>query len=158
MKRVPWLGKRRFSLFLTCLLFILPAMTWVDRSWAEGISLSSSDEVATGGYYQLSWENGRDATAFQLQESRSAEFSQPKVIYQGGDLASVISGRSDGEYHYRIRQVDEEGKPATAWGEPLQVTVKHHSLGRAFVFFALGLVVFVITLVAILRGSRETPS
>ena len=130
-------------------------MIWVDRSWAEDLSLSSSDELATGGYYRLTWENGPDASAFQLQESRSAEFTQAKVIYQGGDLASVISGRSNGEYHYRIRQVDEEGSPVSAWSESLQVTVEHHPLGRAFVFFTIGLVVFVITLVAIMRGSRK---
>lgn len=149
MQRVLSGSEHRLSYLLACVLLILPAMTW-----GGAISLSTSNAVATGGYYQLKWQGGAPAGQFQLEESRSKDFLQTRELYRGAQTASVVSGRADGEYHYRIRQLDAEGNAISDWSEPLQVTVAHHSLARAFAFFAIGLVVFVITLVAIVRGSR----
>lgn len=150
MRRAPSDGKRRFSYFFLCLFLIHPALTW-----AEGLSLSASEEVSTGGYYQLEWEGGAETGQFQLQESQTADFLQAREVYQGPQAASVISGRGDGEYYYRIRQLDDAGETISSWSEPLKVTVEHHPLARAFIFFTIGLVVFAATLAAIMRGSKQ---
>lgn len=147
-----YLGRgRRLALFsLVCLLLLQPL-----PGWGGGLTLSSSEAVSSGGYYQIDWEGGEDAGQFQLQESRVEDFSQVREIYRGTQTASVISGRGNGGYYYRIRQVDDGGNAISSWSTPLKVVVEHHSLGRAFLFFIVGLLVFAATLVAIIYGSRR---
>ena len=36
------------------------------------------------------------------------------------------------------------------------VSVAHHLFSRAFMFFALGVVVFIATLLMVIRGSKES--
>ena len=120
---------------------------------ASGWSLTSSPAQSSDGVYQLVWEGAGEGD-LQLEEAPSERFAQPRVVYRGPDRATVVSGRADGEYHYRLRTLDGDTP-----GEPLAyttVTVGHHSLARALSFFAAGLFVFVATIVLVLRGSGRS--
>ena len=115
-------------------------------------SLTSDSTRPAAGYYQLSW-NGAASRAYELQESRQADFSVTSTLYQGPDRATVLTGRPDGDYYYRLRVLDADG--AGPWSDTLEVQVRHHPLARALLFFALGALVFLATLVAILAGNRR---
>ncbi len=124
-------------------------------------SLTADVEVATAGYFSLSWRLSRDASAdhvdFELQESATASFDDARVVYTGPDLATTFTGRSDGTYYFRLREVDVDGR--NQWSEVVTVQVKHHPLQRAVIFFALGALVFLATLALVLRGAdRNSPA
>jgi hypothetical protein len=101
--------------------------------------LSVDNTVVTAGFYRLSWEAG---------------FDNPATTYTGPDRATVISGKPNGSWFYRIRTLQD--KNAGPWSEPLTVTVAHHSLTRALLFLALGVTVFIATVLMIVRGSEKT--
>ncbi|WP_019623855.1 fibronectin type III domain-containing protein [Thioalkalivibrio thiocyanoxidans] len=96
------------------------------------------------GGFTLEW-NAEGAV--ELERASGPDFDDARVIYRGGDTSSVISGLPDGEYRFRLRA---EG--ADDWADEARVEVAHHSLARAFGFFALGGAVFLVLIVAILRG------
>jgi hypothetical protein len=110
--------------------------------------LRVDQSVSNEGYFQLSWESEEPV---RLVEATSPEFTNASVLYQGGDTARVISGKPDGIWHYRLESAAAGG----AIGEPITVTVRHHSLQRAFAFFALGAIVFAATLGLILFARPE---
>lgn len=134
---------------LLCLVCLLATQAWAD------LQLSVSSRTATAGNYQLSWQSDTPAPQFELQESHVEDFSDSHTLYQGNDTSSAISGRANGHYYYRVRLLDSQSAPLSDWSQPIAVTVEHHSLSRAFAFFFLGLLVFVITVVTILRGNRR---
>ena len=119
----------------------------------EAPRLASDSAVSTAGFFQLTW-SGPEAAEYELVEAGSADFAPATVRYRGPDLATVVSGKPDGDYHYRIRAwVD--GTPS-AWSEDVQVSVQHHPLARALTVLALGALVFAAILVVILRGEART--
>lgn len=85
-------------------------------------------------------------------EERSPASGRTRTIYTGPDRATLISGQADGSRVYRAGALGADGR-VTAWSEPVTVKVAHHPLGRALGFFALGAVVFVATLLLIIRGA-----
>lgn len=118
-------------------------------------ALSADSAVATAGYYRLSWAypDAADSPAFELQESPTADFAAAEIVYHGPDRATTHSGRADGDYHFRVRALADGS--ASGWSAPVTVQVRHHSLLRAGLFFALGALVFVATLGLILRGTTS---
>jgi hypothetical protein len=120
----------------------------------EAPVLESDSEIATAGFFRLQWESADLEGAYELQEASRADFADSRILYAGPDLATVLSGKPDGDYHYRVRRMHEEGR--SAWSAPVQVQVRAHSLGRALTFFALGALVFVATAVLILRGEMRS--
>jgi hypothetical protein len=146
------LRDKKSSIFAIPILlsgFLLCATT----TTASEIQLSSDSQVATAGFYQLRWQKGDGAGGdWQLQESRQAGLQDYKVIYRGPDLARVISGKHDGDYFYRVASADAPGKEAS---NVIKVTVAHHPLKNAFLFFALGAAVFLAILVSIITGNRR---
>jgi len=111
-------------------------------------TLQSDNNDSTAGYYQLHWSNTR-AGIFVLQESRKPDFSDANILYQGPDTATLVSGRKNGTYYYRVRQADA----GNHWSNSISVNVAHHPLSRAFLFFSLGALVFVATLTMVIRGN-----
>jgi hypothetical protein len=110
--------------------------------------LEVQPELSTDGVYRLRWHAEGEAV---LEESRDAGFADAHTLYRGTDNAAVLTGRTDGTYHYRVREPDgREIGTAT-------VTVAHHSLGRAFGFFAVGAIVFGATTTLIIAGGRREP-
>lgn len=131
--------------FYAVLLLCLPAAP------ATAITLHSSTDVATAGYFQLRWQAGQAEGPFVLEESSSADFSRSRVLYRGPDLASVISGKPDNDYFYRI---STQANP-TNTSNTVKVTVAHHPLSNALFFFSIGAIVFLATLVVIFRGNQQ---
>lgn len=124
---------------------------------APQIELHSDTTFATAGYYQLtwSWPGAPADTNYALVEVISTEtHSDSREIYQGPDLASVISGKRNGTYRYLVRAVSAGGK-VLARSNPLKIVVSHHSLLRAWLVFTLGAVIFIATLLVILRESAK---
>jgi len=114
--------------------------------------LSIDNPVATAGFYRLSWHT--QDKKVELQEATSPNFQQPSVRYTGHDTASVISGVPNGVWYYRLRVLGDNG--AGPWSHSVKVTVAHHSLTRAFMFLALGIVVFLATVVMVVRGAGQS--
>jgi hypothetical protein len=113
---------------------------------APGLSVDNA--VATAGFYSLGWGG---TAQVELQEAAGPDFDQPVTVYTGPDRATVISGKPNGTWFYRIRSLDDQR--TGPWSEPLTVTVAHHSLTRAFLFLGLGVIVFIATVLMIVRGS-----
>jgi hypothetical protein len=111
--------------------------------------LTSDSDVASAGFFQLSWKT--DAQRVELQEATNPGFRNAKTFYIGPDRASVISGKPNGSWYYRVRALDPE---QGGWSEPVTVLVDHHDLSRALMFLFVGVIVFVATVVMILRGGR----
>ena len=126
---------------------------------AAAALLESNTELATAGFYRLSWAAAEQVDAqaeaqFELQEASDPSFADARSLYRGPDLATVLSGRADGQYFYRVRTTGAAG--AQQWSEIVRVNVAHHPLGRAFAFFAAGAIVFLATLGLIIVGTRQS--
>lgn len=117
--------------------------------YSYALQLNSDSQIATAGYYQLSW-TGKSKN-LQLQESNQPDFNSRKILYQGPDRARVISGQSDGDYYYRISSTD---KNKIDFSNVIKVTVRHHPLENAIMFFIAGFIVFMAILVLIINGKR----
>jgi hypothetical protein len=128
---------------LLCALFYLLSLPVQAKP-----SLSSDTDVSTAGYFQLSWSSEHD-DEYILEQSTSADFISPIEIYRGQQTATVLSGLANGEYFYRVKT------PQSEWSEVVQVVVTHHTLIKAFAFFALGAVMFLILLVVLLQGRKQ---
>lgn len=118
-------------------------------------SLSADTRISTTGYYTLAWEpsdaDTHVASGFELQER--ADDGDWDTRYTGPDRASTITGMPNGTYAYRVRALTETS--ASAWSSETIVDVKHHDLGRAFAFLAVGAAVFLATLTLIIAGHRR---
>jgi len=134
------------SLILACLVL---------TSNAFATELRSDTEVATAGYYQLTWDADTDikSPVYQIEEASNPDFSSATVLYQGPDEATMVTGRGNGHYYYRARIVGAPGE-AGQWSATTEVIVKHHSLTRAFSFFTVGAIVFIAIFVAVMVGNR----
>ncbi len=117
---------------------------------AGSVDLRTDTRVATAGYFQLTWTSDGPV---ELIESPDPAFDRSRLVYAGPDRATVLSGKSDGTWFYRARQTGTEGPGP--WSQPLEVTVRHHSPGRALLFFVIGGAVFGMTLWLIVSGSRS---
>lgn len=116
-------------------------------------ALRADSDVATAGFYRLTWDAGLESAAYELQEAKRADFADARSLYRGPDLATVLSGKSNGDYYYRVRVVDAER--SSAWSEPVHVEVRSHSLPRALTFLVLGALVFLATVLLIVRGEAR---
>lgn len=143
-----------FIVVAISLLIAIPAMSATPE-------LQLDTNLSTEGYYRLTWQTDANTKLMKsdyiLQEANEPTFTDAATIYQGPDTASVISGRSNGFYYYRIRNTQDTGT-ADVWSNMAKVEVAHHSLSRAFIFFTLGAMVFVTTLTAVIIGNRSQQS
>lgn len=115
---------------------------------AQQVELEADTDVATAGYFQLRWSA---SGAVELEESTTADFDAPRIIYSGSDAATVISGKPDGDWYYRIRTASAKQGPSNT----VKVSVRHHPIGRAAAYFTVGAVVFLATVLVIVNGARE---
>lgn len=118
-------------------------------AFGEAIALTADTQLSDTGHFRLSWPAPGPGAVVTVQESTASDFLGTRTIYHGSEAATVISGRLDGNYYYRIRA--GQGP----WSEPVSVTVRHHSLTQAFSFLALGALVFVATAALIISGHRR---
>jgi hypothetical protein len=121
----------------------------VGYAGGQAPGLSVDNAIASAGFFRLSWETS--AKRVELQVASSSDFQNPATAYIGPDRATVISGKPDGTLYYRVRAVSTPS--AGPWSKPVTVEVRHHSLARALMFLSLGILVFSITAIVIVRGS-----
>ena len=152
-----WLGDqcRQAIVFFVLTFSFAPSFLFAAPVLPE---LTTDTKLASAGYYQMSWQSGpagssHKALLFELQQSHDVNFKFTKIIYRGTDRASVISGQPDGVYFYRVRVISPQ-QVTGGWSQPVAVTVKHHSLKKALVFFISGAGVFLMTLFFIVFKSR----
>jgi len=131
---------------LVIALILLPAFVV-----AEEVEFTSEASVieSNSGHIKLEWEAEMD-TIFELQRAPTRHFSEPTISYKGPDRASFISGLEEGEYYYRVRTA------GGAWSEPLLIRVRYQSMTLAFTLFGLGGIVFLLTVLVVIRGVRQT--
>jgi len=138
---------------IVAVTFAVLLMVEIDNSHAA-LEISADSAVSNTGYFRLSWSDDSSADSvekmFVLQQADDPDFSNPVDRYQGGDAATVISGLSNQIYYYRVRELNY-----SQWSNSVSVEVKHHSLSRAFGFFALGIAMFAVTVTVLLRGARQ---
>ncbi|HLS29701.1 MAG TPA: hypothetical protein VK021_02470 [Flavobacteriaceae bacterium] len=103
------------------------------------------------GIVKLHWSHPEsDAQKFELQQSTSTDFKDFSSVYEGNDPATFISGLENGTYYYRVYH------PSTkTYSDTLSVKVEHHSLWLAFTMLGLGGLVFIFTVVELIRGTRQ---
>jgi len=115
---------------------------------AGNVSLQTDQAVSTAGYYQLSWTLDEDKkNVVYLVTEIVGENSI--IIYEGTDTATVLSGKPDGTYSYVVRTKED-----AHISNQVSVTVLHHSLSAAFIFFSLGAIVFIAILTSIFLGNK----
>jgi len=112
---------------------------------------------SNSGSIKLSWGVADSSLSaydyiFELQQSPDPGFDSLITRYTGPDLASYVSGLKNGVYHYRVRSILHED--TSSWSHPIVVTIEHHSLQLAFTLFGLGAIVFIATVVVVIRGVR----
>lgn len=140
----------QFIILISTLMFALSA---APAAGATVPSLACDTEVSHAGYYRLSWHAALGkGSAYELQEATSKTFAHPRIIYHGPDLASLISGRANGTYYYRVRGISRDGTTG-GWSEDISVRVQHQPLDRAFAFFGIGALVFLATLGLVIGGN-----
>lgn len=113
--------------------------------------LKSDTVIATAGFFRLNWQT--NAKVVELQESADPDYQNAESLYRGQDRATVISGKPNGHWYYRIRTIEPDNPGP--WSDTVEVEVAHHGLIRAFTFLGLGLIVFIATIMLIVRGPEE---
>lgn len=107
-------------------------------------SLTTND-----GHVRLRWVSLAPDAVYEVQQSATTGFEDPITIYVGPDLATFVSGLSDGIYYYRFRARDGD------WSDTLTLTVRHYSLHLAFTLSGLGAIVFLLTVLVVLKGTTK---
>ena len=121
---------------------------------ATPFSLTVTPQESNDGVARLAWD-APENTAVYIQQSRTEDFQQPATLYRGNDSGTTITGLKDGSYFFRVA-ADGVSIDAFNWSDPVQLKVAHHTLVRAFTFFAVGVVVFMATLALVVSGSRRS--
>ncbi len=122
------------------------------------VSPKESHFLADEGKVLLEWElpDNPPATApfeFQLEQSVQPDFAESALRYEGADRATFVTGLAKGNYYYRVRAVTgSEG--SGSWSKVVEVNVEFVSTTLVVTLFSVGMVVFVMTVVSILKGHR----
>lgn len=93
---------------------------------------------------------------FELVQAADSMFADGRVRYVGPDMATYISGLKDGEYYFRVRTVNADRSDASEWSGTVVVSVEHHSLTLALSLAGLGGLVFLLTVVVVVWGTKAS--
>lgn len=115
-------------------------------------SLQSSETVSTTGTFRLSWESDgpwlvRGNKTYVLEECST---SGCHAVYKGHDRSTVMSGRPDGTYRFRL----SEAGVSNASSETT-VEVRHHPLGRSLAVLTVGFALFLLCAAALVGGEMR---
>ena len=122
------------------------------------VSPKESSHLADEGNVLLEWKlpEGSPASVpfqFQLEQSLQPDFTESTLRYEGADQATFVTGLAEGNYYYRVRAVSgSEG--SGSWSKVVEVNVEFVSTTLVVTLFSIGMVVFVMTVVSILKGHR----
>ena len=135
---------------IKCILFLFFSTSLVvsHSGWAADFITDTYTIENDNGHHQLAWEATPDAIV-ELQQATALDFSNAKTIYQGVDRASFISGLENGTYYFRVREQGDD------WSPSLTLHVQHQSLQLAFTLFGVGIIVFLLTVLVVVNGTRK---
>ena len=108
-----------------------------------------SNSVISDGAITLEWNS---EGIIVLEHARSKEFAKPWLRYRGDDQSSVLTGLAEGEHFFRIKEEGEE----TSWSKVLPIQVEFVDLTLMYFLLAVGSAVSLLTVGAIIYGSRKT--
>lgn len=143
-------------IFFSLMLMLAPALgagqNATDSSGGTIQLFSSKDGVSQDGHLKLEWSPAKTARGlqFEVQQADNPAFDETKVIYQGPDRATFVSGLENGTYFFRVRVKGQE------WSDVLEMKVVHHSLSLTYILLGLGGMVFLCTAGMVLHGVRKT--
>jgi hypothetical protein len=117
----------------------------------------SAEGDPQAGHVTLSWqfERQRPGVTYQLEQAESPRFDGPRVLYEGAQTSSVMSGLPNGSYLFRVRARGPDGS-WSAWSPASAFEVSHHSRALAASLFGLGALVFGLTVWKVTRGEERT--
>jgi hypothetical protein len=99
------------------------------------------------GYLSLSWNSIPVAVQYQLRDDAGG------LIYEGPLSEAFVSGLADGTYRFHVTALDATGHLLATSDVPATVHVEHWSLPFALSLFSTGLVVFLVLVGLLRRGS-----
>ncbi len=118
-------------------------------SFPNDVKFIQEEEITlTSGHVRLDWVS-EEGERFTLEQATSGNFQDARVIYEGPDKASFISGLKNGVYYFRIKSDGGD------WSDQVKAVVEYQSLSLAFSLFTVGAVVFIFTTLVIIRGSQK---
>ncbi|MBN2391421.1 MAG: peptidase S8 [Anaerolineae bacterium] len=86
-----------------------PVSTTVDPSPLASPTLTVLSDDRDGDY-SLDWTDVASATVYTLEESISAYFTNPLVVYAGAQSIYTVTEQSGGQWHYRVRAAGPTGR------------------------------------------------
>lgn len=140
----------------TLLAIVLLASVLVSAAPAKPRFADSGVVSTNEGHATLRWSlpGGDDPdtdVAFELQQSRDREFSDPHGRHAGPERAFFVSGLRGGRTYFRVRAA-VPGSSAGPWSDPLVVEVDYPGRSQVILLLVVGCVVFGATVVAITVG------
>ena len=127
------------------------------RFTAPSNPLSTNNE----GVITLAWESpaAEPGSRFELQQSATGEFPEATVKqrYLGPDTASVLTGFSAGDYHFRVRAIGKDDS-AGAWSEPVSVEISYMPVQQVVLLLGAGVTIFIATVATLLAGHFKSPA
>lgn len=132
-----------------CLSWLILLATNNSAWAAENLTLSASTSLSNEGYFVLDWQTDSPVEDLILEQATDQAFSNPLGRSLAGASAATITGLNDGTYYFRLTDHNSN------LSNTVSVTVSHHSLGRAGSFFLLGLALFSVLIIVILKGNRQ---
>lgn len=116
------------------------------------VQILCPDGPSGTGAYRIAWD-GPDGATFRLVETElSASAPRERLLYEGPDGASTVSGRAEGLYRYKVGIVEND--QVHAWSEACEVHVEPPSMHMAVTLFGVGFAVVLATVMTILFGHR----
>lgn len=126
-------------IYLILLSFLLfPPLT-------KALEFTQSSYTSQTGYQHIQWDADHETMPVIVEMALNASFDEPRILYAGKNRSAFISGLHNGNYFLRI-------KPAGGnWSSQTTLEVQHHSMSKAIYLFLIGLFVFALTVLVIIR-------
>lgn len=136
--------------------WLLGATGAADFTGFESRRIESDEGKAT-----LRWKSAEPEAPgdhrFELAYSRSADFADSQTRYTGPDTSTAVTGLTEGEHFYRVREVFADERTGE-WSAPLVVAVKYPAKRAVAILMGLGMFVLLATVATVLRGHVATQS
>lgn len=116
--------------------------------------LPTSDD----GTVRLHWQPGRSPDSgefFRLEKSPDGSFRNPLVRYEGSDRSSVLSGLPEGDHHFRVRALSDDGT-AGPWSASTTISVRFMDRHTLFALVGTGFLVASASVGAVIAGFIKT--
>jgi len=111
------------------------------------------------GHIDLIWEPASEPEGaqwtYELQGATDEDFDEKRTYYQGPDERTFLSGLAGGDYFFRVRTVDEEGRTGP-WSDMLSMEVRYVGTSRVQTLMIIGAICLAATVAIILGGSLRT--